>query len=832
MLGKLWSITWRLALLAGCVFGGWALLQLGFDQLQAMRQLERVPRTQILAVLPGEVNLEGQVRLLKGQVLSGFLTKKPCAYYRYLEEHLEEDSEGDKSWVTKKDFFEVVPFGLDDESATLRIDPTTATNDVSFSVHLDHTVTEGDWRYSEYRLDENDTTFVFGYAVKEDQSHKVVFDKQGAYTPIVSQDGELGERRGMALGSIFACWGGLVCASFAVVLLCALFKVHQMLVYLVLVSCVLGLGTFSCGLLMLEQDLTMAIERIDRVRTVAETDLRTTFSSYDVPWDGEWNSLGDFGADHYRALRPGQRERARQIRIDLARSIERTNGARAQFPEWLLAPLWGIDEEPRIALPDADQRQAKGLEQQLQEATINGWVGGIVGPLAALFAFFLSWWGIKQLKHKRFIENIPTSKVSGAAYGLVELKGKVVVPKETEPLSSTLTSTACVYFTYEVEEKRRSGKKTRWVTIESTTEDMRFLCQDATGTIAVAPDDAEVITHHKSVKRSGSRRYTETRLEVGDPLYALGYAEIEPDNHTALVVRRGPSEFPYLLSNLSERALMVRKAALGLLGLNLGLCGSILAGLLAFGLLGAFAPTDYLLSAMIAPTYLSGIYLLILYNDLVFLRLRVSKGWSNIDVALKKRFDLLPNLERVAKQYFAHERKLQTTITELRGRYKGGVVLNPLAINRLVSDHGALTDLFLGLEENYPELRGNEVVADLRRKLVEVENDVALMREGYNQAVERYNTRMEQVPELFIARAGNFESAQHLQASLAVREVPKVAELLEEGESAEASAAPADEHGATPPELSPNQADEAPQAKPGLTAADEPRDSKPNSGSR
>ncbi|GIT38447.1 MAG: hypothetical protein Ct9H300mP7_3680 [Verrucomicrobiota bacterium] len=114
-----------------------------------------------------------------------------------------------------------------------------------------------------------------------------------------------------------------------------------------------------------------------------------------------------------------------------------------------------------------------------------------------------------------------------------------------------------------------------------------------------------------------------------------------------------------------------------------------------------------------------------MYNDLIFVRNRVQRAWSNIGVSLKKRANLIPNLVKIAKEYLKHEKELHTQLSKLRKSARSAADFDPAAAGLFISQEVAVMQKFFGLEEKYPDLKGNQMMAQLHKKLVLLENEVA-----------------------------------------------------------------------------------------------------------
>jgi LemA protein len=171
--------------------------------------------------------------------------------------------------------------------------------------------------------------------------------------------------------------------------------------------------------------------------------------------------------------------------------------------------------------------------------------------------------------------------------------------------------------------------------------------------------------------------------------------------------------------------------------------------------------------------FLIGIYLMTAYNGLVKNKNLVAEGWSGIDVQLRRRADLIPNLIETVKGYAAHEDKLFHDIAELRAKsISGGSVADQSAVGQAMSQ--ALGKLF-AVAEAYPELKADANFRDLQDKLSGIEDEIQLSRRYYNGAVRNYNTMIESFPTNLIANNFKFEKAEFFEiGDAAAREVPKV----------------------------------------------------------
>jgi LemA protein len=179
------------------------------------------------------------------------------------------------------------------------------------------------------------------------------------------------------------------------------------------------------------------------------------------------------------------------------------------------------------------------------------------------------------------------------------------------------------------------------------------------------------------------------------------------------------------------------------------------------------------------------IWAIIIYNGLVALRNRFKNAFSQIDVQLKRRYDLIPNLVETAKGYIKHERETLEAVIKARNvalaasQAAAAKPGDPAAMQGLGQAEGALSGLLgrlFALAEAYPDLKANQNMLALQEELTSTENKVAFARQAFNDSVMEYNTKRESFPEVIFAGLFRFEAAELLQAteSTEERKVPKV----------------------------------------------------------
>lgn len=205
------------------------------------------------------------------------------------------------------------------------------------------------------------------------------------------------------------------------------------------------------------------------------------------------------------------------------------------------------------------------------------------------------------------------------------------------------------------------------------------------------------------------------------------------------------------------------------------------------------------------------LYVILAYNGMIKLRNRVKEAWSDIDVQLKRRYNLIPNIVETVKGYAAHEEGVLTKVTEARAQAINATnIKDQSAAENMLS--GALKSLF-AVAENYPALKANENFLQLQNELVDTEDKIQSARRFYNSVVRDFNTKIQQFPAKVIAQAFKFKEEEYFEiddekqkenvqvsfdkgkkpAKPAAAPQPEVAEEPEEGPAAPEPEAPAEE---------------------------------------
>lgn len=393
-------------------------------------------------------------------------------------------------------------------------------------------------------------------------------------------------------------------------------------------------------------------------------------------------------------------------------------------------------------------------------------------PLMLLFATLFSlaslFWSFRSLHQKRLIDDAPTLKTIGVFIGLAELKGTA---ESENPLTSYLTETKCVHYSWRIEEqwrkrvtetyrdsdgktKTRTKTQTGWKTVDHGGESPSFYLQDDSGAIRVDPRNAELdgetvihevidrshpLYYGKGPRRSIShsrhrRRLTETILPLHAPIYLIGQAR-ERDDVVAAEIAYDEEEPLYVISTENEKTVSSGYGNRFLLVFILGVFVSMVPIVIM---------REFITPILFAP---AGIYLvatgmgwfMVVYNSLVSLGNSVEGAWSLIDIQLKRRSDLIPRLVEVIEGYHDHEKDINTNVVKLRSQ-----------VDETTEIEG-VSPLLVGISEAYPELKAGGQYLDLQKSLEETEQRIALARDYYNQIANFYNTRIESIPERYIA---------------------------------------------------------------------------------
>lgn len=171
------------------------------------------------------------------------------------------------------------------------------------------------------------------------------------------------------------------------------------------------------------------------------------------------------------------------------------------------------------------------------------------------------------------------------------------------------------------------------------------------------------------------------------------------------------------------------------------------------------------------------VWIISAYNNLVALRNRVKNGWAQIDVQLKQRADLVPNLVETVKGYATHESQVLTQVTEARAKAVAVAADKQAGTAERIAAENDLTRALFNLQataEAYPQLQANQNFMDLQRQLQELEQKIAYARQFYNDVVLKLNNAIEMFPSNIVAGLFHFEQADFFQVDDVSRQAPQV----------------------------------------------------------
>jgi hypothetical protein len=417
----------------------------------------------------------------------------------------------------------------------------------------------------------------------------------------------------------------------------------------------------------------------------------------------------------------------------------------------------------------------------------------VILPLGGMaITTWLVWASLRAERRRRLAADLPVSSTKGVFIGMVALVGTA---ESGAPLRSRVAEERCVTYSWSIEErwtrqvvevrtdeKGREQRTTRtesgWITVASGGEKIPFYLVDADGSIRIRPNGADLHTkpfanvtcgpmnplYHLGpnvpvLDSDGIRRISEDGIPLHAKIRVIGYARERTDMVAPEIAEHDTQEL-YLISMRSPRGITVGygAATIGYASMALLIApGTFWA---REGLLGERTPfLDHLVA--IGP-WLAGVLIAGLsvtaFNSLRGLAQKVRRGRANVDVQLKRRNDLTPNLVKVVEGFAAQEREIHTDVATLRAA--------AIAAN----DPGPLRPTLVALSERYPTLRADAVFTELQRTLSDTEERIALARAYHHDIATAYNTRLRIFPDAIIGRLGGlrpealFELAEYERA--------------------------------------------------------------------
>jgi hypothetical protein len=763
-------LTQVLPLILGLItfWGGWKLMFFGFEEIQQLRTLERTPIVSLQSLIPGPNTVSGFAEVSDASPVKSYHTNTPSLYYRYTHEVERRDSDGNTYWELATEKIESVNFNLRDHSGVVPIQTTQFKRWIDWSVEMSFRTVTGDHRYTEWRIEPNDKLFIYGYAQSQPKSPNqqppnqltIDFIPFDGYTPIISTFDKSYEQQRMGSTGIFFLWGGLALIAMSIYALAVIIRVHKLWKYqtLLIVSVSLVLVHFS--LLMMKNDLGQAIKRYQQQwqYTVAQLENAHEHLSREYLSEVLSSSTGQFSTTSNADT---DNLALNEYKLNLALSFHLIEQQLTRFPEWLFAPTWGysLKSLPKVSLNPIQRQRFSQRLTLLADSRLSNTSHYVFFILGLILMAICSYFGFKKIKYKRLIENIPTQKTLGLVPGMAEVNGTMTLLPNTQPLESPLTFSECCWYHYTVKEKRGSGKNSKWVTIVDDQQGLDFLCEDDEGSVKVLNEHAEIITEHNKSRTAGNRSYSERVLKIGDPLYVIGEAKPQPAQQDKLQITEAGSKLPFIISNLPESRVMFRKAWLGLLLLNFAFTGIVISGLLWFAQSGSFSPSDFLAAALFGPIYMLCFSMMLHYNDIIYLKQRAERNWVNMGVAIRKRKDLIPSLETLVKGYLKHEQTIMEEVAQFRSSILSSTE-DQASFQTCMDNTQKLNSSINLLIEQYPDMRGKELILQLMKELSRLDTELALLKNGYNDAVTLYNERIESFPDIVFTWLFKFKPAE------------------------------------------------------------------------
>lgn len=430
--------------------------------------------------------------------------------------------------------------------------------------------------------------------------------------------------------------------------------------------------------------------------------------------------------------------------------------------------------------------------------------------IPAVVCALLLWWWWCMVRFKRTVENVPTSKVKGVFIGLNEVKGNV---ETSIPLVTYLAEGPAVWFSWSVEEHWRrtvtstdgKGKTTTrtesgWKTVDSGGDMQDFYLRDSTGKLLIDPAGAKMevpTTFEDECRPSDSlyygkgpdhavsnsthrRRFTERALVPEDRIYVLGSAKLR-DDVVAPMIAQDRREKYYLISTRSEKQI-VRGKGIGSAFVLL-LAALVALAIPVVGLcVERHLDVEQVLSLHVDALVITGaaffavwglLYLMMLFNGLIRVRNRLDRALSLIDVQLKRRHDLIPQLVACVKGATAHERDVQEMIARARTAAAGwgGIVKD--AGKELRQDRDVVRRVF-AIAEAYPDLKTDANFKQLFEQLTDSEDRIELARAFYNDSLLALKNRLQTFPDVLVAKLFRFKPGTYLPA---VHDEPEIASV-------------------------------------------------------
>lgn len=431
---------------------------------------------------------------------------------------------------------------------------------------------------------------------------------------------------------------------------------------------------------------------------------------------------------------------------------------------------------------------------------MSGSSSALVAALA-LASVVLLWISLRLRNRQRLLADLPTSKAQGVFIGLVELSGTA---ESAAPLRSFLRGATCVHYAYDVQEhwsrtvtesytdskgqrRTRTRHESGWTTVADGGELQDFYLRDDTGAVLIRPAGAKLepaVVFDETVSPGDSlyyskgpagaiahsdhrRRFVERAIRLHAPLYVVGQAR-ERDDIVAPEIAASRDATMFLISTRSEKSVQTGFAVWSWVCWAIGLIAAPAAALVLASKLSFEPPPAVALAAGAFLFAWAVGWVWMAFNSIVSLRARTRQAWSLVEVELKRRHDLIPNLVSAVAALGTHERTTQSALAALRAQ------LSATPPGASGPDFAALSAEVRAVVERYPQLVAQEGFARLHESLVETEQRIALARAYYNDIATFFATRLERIPDRWVAALARMRPEPLLHAANFERAVVQV----------------------------------------------------------
>ncbi len=399
---------------------------------------------------------------------------------------------------------------------------------------------------------------------------------------------------------------------------------------------------------------------------------------------------------------------------------------------------------------------------------------GSVYPRVVLGLGALAWlvWTVRLRARQWRLDDVPTSECINVPVGFAEVNGRAQLEP---PLASRATATPCAYYSWKLQEHRRSGKNSRWVTVESELRNPPFRVTDSTGAVWVDPRHAELIGVDEHVAgvpgRSKKWRQVETRLDIDEPVYVIGPTRVRAESADVEFATEESSD-EFIISDDAERKVRNKIAFAAWVS---SAFGAIAAGLMfvvraeptfdsdgdpsvAYHFVDTWARVwrFALVAVLVFVGTLLFSWFFRAYNRLVRVRGQAERAWSLISIELQRRHDLLTNLVTVVREYTEYEASVQEGLVVSRAVLPAA----PELARAGMAEIGARAQRanLVALAERFPDLRAAEHFRALQDALTMSEDRVAAARSFYNDAVTVARDRRDVFPYVVVASFADWPS--------------------------------------------------------------------------